>query len=156
LRSHGTQGSGDVAIRLGMTGRLDTVQAAALLVKLEAFDERLAACRQIAARYQQALDGGVRTPHTPDPVFSACALYTIRVANRDAVRARLAQSGIDTGVYYRVPLHRHPAFAGWLTGEEELAISEQGAGEVLSLPLQPGLNAPDGDYRIEAVLGVAR
>jgi len=156
LRSHGTQGSGDVAIRLGMTGRLDTVQAAALLVKLEAFDERLAACRHIVARYQQALDGVVRTPHTPDRFSSACALYTIRVANRDAVRARLAQSGIDTGVYYRVPLHRHPAFAGWLTGEEELAISEQVADEVLSLPLHPGLTEADVDYVIEAVLGVVR
>ena len=156
LRSHGTQGSGDVAIRLGMTGRLDTVQAAALLVKLEAFDERLAACRHIAARYQQALAGVVRTPHTPDRFSSACALYTIRVANRDAVRAQLAQSGIDTGIYYQVPLHRHPAFAGWLTGEEELATSEQLADEVLSLPLHPGLTEADVDHVIGAMLGVVR
>jgi UDP-2-acetamido-2-deoxy-ribo-hexuluronate aminotransferase len=156
LRSHGTQGLGDVAIRLGMTGRLDTLQAAALLVKLEGFDERLAECRHIAARYQQALDGFVCTPHTPDRFSSACALYTIRVANRDAVRAHLAQSGIDTGVYYRVPLHHHPAFAGWLTGEEELAISERAADEVLSLPLHPGLTEGDVDQVIEAVLGAVR
>jgi UDP-2-acetamido-2-deoxy-ribo-hexuluronate aminotransferase len=156
LRSHGTQGSGDVAVRLGMTGRLDTLQAAALLVKLERFDESLAQCRHIAARYQQALDGVVRTPRTPHPFASAWALYTIRVANRDAVRARLTQSGIETGVYYRVPLHQHPAFAGFLTGEEELTVSEQVSDEVLSLPLRPGLSQGDVDHVIAAVLEAAR
>lgn len=152
MRNHGTQGSGDVAIRLGMTGRLDTLQAAVLLVKLERFDDRLAECRRIAARYRLALDGVVRTPHTPDGFSSAWALYTIRVANRDAVRAQLAQSGIETGVYYRAPLHRHPAFAAWLTGEEELAASERVADEVLSLPLRPGLSEGEVDRVIEAVL----
>src|SRR5262245_46885694 len=62
IRSHGTRGSGDVAVRLGMTGRLDTLQAAVLLVKLERFDGMLAQSRRIAARYRQALDGVVRTP----------------------------------------------------------------------------------------------
>jgi dTDP-4-amino-4,6-dideoxygalactose transaminase len=135
-----------------MTGRLDTLQAAVLLAKLEGFDDRLAECRRIAARYQQALDGVVRTPHTPDRFSSAWALYTIRVANRDAVRAQLAQSGIETGVYYPTPLHRHPAFAAWLTGKEELAISEEAADEVLSLPLRPGLTEGQVDRVIEAVL----
>jgi UDP-2-acetamido-2-deoxy-ribo-hexuluronate aminotransferase len=152
LRSHGMQGSGDVAMRLGMTGRLDTLQAAVLLAKLEKFDDRVAECRHIAARYQRALDGVVGTPRAPRGFCSAWALYTIRVANRDAVRARLVQSGVETGVYYRVPLHHHPAFAGSVTGEEELAVSEQLADEVLSLPLRPGLTEEDVDYVIEAVL----
>jgi dTDP-4-amino-4,6-dideoxygalactose transaminase len=134
-----------------MTGRLDTLQAAVLLAKLERFDESLAVRRRIAARYRQALDGLVRTPHMPERFSSAWALYTIRVANRDAVRARLAQSGIETGVYYRVPLHRHPAFAARLTGEEELANSEQAADEVLSLPLRAGLTEEAVDHVIEAV-----
>lgn len=152
IRSHGTRGSGDVAVRLGMTGRLDTLQAAVLLAKLEVFDESIAARRRLAARYQQALEGIVGTPRAPGPFFSAWALYTVRVARRDAVRHRMALSGIETGLYYRVPLHRHPAFADCLAGDESLPISEQAANEVLSLPLHPGLSDADLDRVIEAVV----
>jgi UDP-2-acetamido-2-deoxy-ribo-hexuluronate aminotransferase len=151
VRSHGTQGSGDVAVRLGMTGRLDTLQAAVLLAKLEVFDESIAARRRLAARYQQALRGIVSAPHIPDQVLPAWALFTIRVPRRDAVRDRLTQSGIDTGLYYRVPLHRHPAFAEYLTGDESLPNSERAANEVLSLPLHPGLSGADHERVIEAV-----
>jgi UDP-2-acetamido-2-deoxy-ribo-hexuluronate aminotransferase len=152
IRSHGTRGSGDVAMRLGMTGRLDTLQAAVLLAKLEIFDESMAVRRRLAAYYQQALGGIVGTPHSPDGYCSAWALYTIRSPRRDTVRHRLAQSGIETGLYYRLPLHRHPAFEGCLTGEEALPISEQVSDEVLSLPLHPGLVDADVDRVIEAVL----
>jgi UDP-2-acetamido-2-deoxy-ribo-hexuluronate aminotransferase len=151
IRSHGTRGSGDVAIRLGMTGRLDTLQAAVLLAKLEVFDESISTRRRRAARYQQALEGTVGTPSAPDQFLPSWALYTLRVPSRDAVRHRMAQSGIDTGLYYRVPLHRHPAFAEYLTGDESLPISEQAANEVLSLPLHPGLSDADHERVIEAV-----
>jgi dTDP-4-amino-4,6-dideoxygalactose transaminase len=152
IRSHGTRGLGDVAMRLGMTGRLDTLQAAVLLAKLEVFDESMAARRRLAALYQEALGGIVGAPHTPDQFCSAWALYTIRTPKRDAVRQRLAQSGIETGLYYRVPLHRHPAFAGCLTGEEVLPISERVAKEVLSLPLHAGLADADVERVIEAIV----
>lgn len=152
IRNHGTRGSGDVAVRLGMTGRLDTLQAAVLLVGLDVFDERLESRRRIAARYRQALNGAVRTPPQIDGFSSAWALFTIRVADRDSVRTRLADAGIETGLYYRVPLHRHPAFAGWLNGEEELPVSEQTADEVLSLPIHAGLDEQEVDHVIEAVL----
>jgi len=152
IRNHGTRGSGDVAVRLGMTGRLDTLQAAVLLVGLDVFDERLESRRRIAARYRQALNGAVRTPPQIDGFSSAWALFTIRVADRDSVRTRLADAGIETGLYYRVPLHRHPAFAGWLNGEEELPVSEQIADEVLSLPIHAGLDEKEVDHVIEAVL----
>ena len=94
IRSHGTRGSGDVAMRLGLTGRLDTLQAAVLLVGLEVFEERLALCRQIAARYQQAFSGVVKTPPQSALLSSAWALYTIRTPDRDNVRARLAEVGV--------------------------------------------------------------
>ncbi len=152
IRSHGTRGSGDVAVRLGMTGRLDTLQAAVLLVGLEVFEERLSFRRRLATRYQQALEGAVGTPPQESVVTSAWALYTIRVARRDDVRARLAEAGVETGLYYRVPLHRHPAFAAWLTGEEELPVSEQFSNEVLSLPLHADLVDDDVDHVIESVL----
>lgn len=155
IRTHGTRGSGDVAVRLGMTGRLDTLQAAVLLAKLQVFDEALARRRRIAARYQRELACRVRTPCTPKLMSSAWALYTIRVANRDAVRERLSERGVETGLYYRVPLHRHPAFAPWLTGEEKHPISEQIADEVLSLPLHAGLTDEDADRVVETVLQAA-
>jgi dTDP-4-amino-4,6-dideoxygalactose transaminase len=151
IRSHGTRGSGDVAVRLGMTGRLDTLQAAVLLAKLEVFDESMAARRRLAARYHQALQDIVSTPHLPDQVLPAWALFTIRVPRRDAVRERLAQSGIDTGLYYRVPLHRHPAFAEYPTSYVSLPNSERAANEVLSLPLHPGLSDTDHERVIDAV-----
>jgi dTDP-4-amino-4,6-dideoxygalactose transaminase len=152
IRSHGTRGSGDVAMRLGLTGRLDTLQAAVLLVGLEVFEERLASRREIAARYQRAFSGVVGTPPQSALLCSAWALYTIRTRDRDNVRGRLAAAGVETGLYYRVPLHRHPAFAGWLTGEEELPVSEQAADEVLSLPLHGGLSEEQVDHVIDAML----
>lgn len=151
IRNHGTRGTGDVALRLGMTGRLDTLQAAVLLVSLETFAERLAVRRRIAHRYQRALGGIVETPPQLKDRSSAWALYTIRVADRDAVRGRLAEAGVQTGLYYRVPLHRHPAFAGILTGEENLPNSERAAEQVLSLPLHASLTDEDVDHVIEAV-----
>jgi len=152
IRNHGTRGSGDVALRLGMTGRLDTLQAAVLLVSLESFEERLARRCRIAERYQRALEGVVGTPPQLRNAVPAWALYTIRVPDRESVRTRLAEAGIQTGIYYRVPLHRHPAFADRLTGEENLPVSEQLAREVLSLPLHAGLSDEDVDYIIGGVL----
>lgn len=152
IRSHGTRGSGDVAVRLGMTGRLDTLQAAVLLVGLDRLEETLAARRRIAERYQRALGDVVIPPPPMLNASSAWALYTIRVPDRDAVRARLSEAGIETGLYYRVPLHRHPAFADRLTGEEELPVSEQIADEVLSLPVHAGLGDDDVEHVIKAVL----
>ena len=103
LRSHGTQGSGDVAIRLGMTGRLDTVQAAALLVKLEAFDERLAACRHIAARYQQALAGSFAplTPPTGSPPPARSTPYGLQIAMRYAPNWRSPASILVSTTEFR-------------------------------------------------------
>jgi dTDP-4-amino-4,6-dideoxygalactose transaminase len=83
---------------------------------------------------------------------SAWALYTIRVADRAQLRELLTERGVETGLYYRVPLHRHPAFAPWLTGEEKLPVSEQIADEVLSLPLHASLTDEDADRVVEAVL----
>jgi dTDP-4-amino-4,6-dideoxygalactose transaminase len=151
IRSHGTRGGGDVAVRLGMTGRLDTLQAAVLLTGLEAFGARLAHCRQIAAVYERGLDGIVQVPREPPGHASAWALYTVRTEGRDRLRARLAEAGVETGLYYRVPLHRHPAFAGCLTGEEHLPVAERLAGEVLSLPIHPGLGGEDAAHVIAAL-----
>jgi UDP-2-acetamido-2-deoxy-ribo-hexuluronate aminotransferase len=152
IRSHGRQGSGDMALRLGMTGRLDTIQAAILLVKLNGFEAELQHRRRIAAAYSAALDGHILVPRKVDAAESAWALYTVRNANRDAVRATLEEAGVGTGIFYRVPLHRHPAFAHRRGAAESLAVSERLADEVLSLPLHPDL----ADWEVETVIDAVR
>ena len=135
IRTHGRQGSGDEALRLGMTARLDTMQAAVLLVKLEEFEKDLAARRRIARIYDAELKGVVQTPRLAEGIESAWALYTLRVENRDAVRQRLADAGVGTGLFYPLPLHKHAAFAPFVRGDEKLPVSEQLAKDVLSLPI---------------------
>jgi dTDP-4-amino-4,6-dideoxygalactose transaminase len=152
IRSHGRQGSGDTALRLGMTGRLDTVQAAILLVKLSGFEAELQRRRRIAATYSLALEGHVLVPQKFKAAESAWALYTIRIRNRDAVRAKLEEAGVGTGIFYRVPLHRHPAFTQRRSAPGPLRVSECLADEVLSLPLHPDLT----EWEVEAVIEAVR
>jgi dTDP-4-amino-4,6-dideoxygalactose transaminase len=135
---------------LGLTGRLDTLQAAILLAKLEVFEAELARRREIAARYSAALNGRACLQAMPERFQSAFALFTIRVPDRDAVRARLDAAGIGTGVFYRLALHQHPAFRDF--NGRKLPVSEQLTGEVLSLPMHPDLTDTEVDRVIDAVV----
>jgi dTDP-4-amino-4,6-dideoxygalactose transaminase len=153
IRTHGRQGDGDEAMRIGMTGRLDTLQAAILLGKLSVFKAELNRRAEIAHLYDTLLLDAVATPPADtESVRSAWALYTIRVPNRDEVRARLAEKEIGTGLFYRVPLHRHPAFAAMLTGDERLPVAERLADEVLSLPMGPDVTDEEVTIVADAVL----
>jgi dTDP-4-amino-4,6-dideoxygalactose transaminase len=149
IRSHGRTGNGDAAERLGLTGRLDTIQAAILLVKLDVFDAELRRRREIAARYAGALGGAVGQQQVPDGYESAYALYTIRVPERDALKAKLDAERIGTGLFYRLALHQHPAFKGY--GNRPLPVSERLASSVLSLPVHPDLSDDEVERVIEAV-----
>jgi dTDP-4-amino-4,6-dideoxygalactose transaminase len=150
IRSHGRQGTGDEAVRLGLTGRLDTIQAAILLAKLEVFDDEIDRRRQIAARYDEALGGLLPVPVVPAGYASAYALYTIRVPDRDAFRGHLDAAGIGTGLFYRLALHQHPAFRD--IAPRPLPVSEQLANEVTSLPVHPDLRDDEVERVIEAVV----
>jgi UDP-2-acetamido-2-deoxy-ribo-hexuluronate aminotransferase len=149
VRNHGRAGDGDDALRLGMTGRLDTIQAAVLQVKLDAFPEELAARRRLAKLYDERLQGIVETPLIPDGNESAWALYTVRVKNRDAVRAALQEQGVGTGLFYKIPLHRHPAFQHWVRDDISLEVSEALAGDVISLPIHADLTEDELDHVVE-------
>ncbi len=149
IRSHGRQGTGDAAMVLGLTGRLDTIQAAVLLVKLDVFDAELKRRRAIAARYGAGLDGVVGVPAIPADRESAFAIYTIRVKHRDRVRTLLDEAGIGTGLFYRLALHEHPAFRDFKG--RQLPVSEQLASEVLALPMHPDLADEEVDRVIAAV-----
>jgi UDP-2-acetamido-2-deoxy-ribo-hexuluronate aminotransferase len=149
IRSHGRLGTGDEAMRLGLTGRLDTLQAAILLVKLDVFEAELRRRAEIAARYSEGLRDVATVPAIPEGYRSAFALYTIRVANRDRVKASLEERGIGTGLFYRLALHQHPAFRDMVA--RPLPVSERLAGEVLSLPIHPDLDDDEVDRVIEGV-----
>ena len=152
IRSHGRLGTGDEAMRLGLTGRLDTLQAAILLVKLQVFADELRRRKAIAERYGAALKDRVIVPVIPHGATSAFALYTIRVPARDLVKARLDEMGIGTGLFYRLSLHQHPAFKSF--DGRSLPVSERLANEVLSLPIHPDLDDEEVDRVIEAVQAV--
>src|SRR5699024_5417165 len=108
LRNHG-QNAPYHHPRLGINGRLDTIQAAVLLAKLEVFSDEIVARQAVAERYRTMLDGIAKTPTVNADNTSVYAQYTIQVDNRDAVREALNASGIPNAVYYPVPLHWQPA-----------------------------------------------
>jgi dTDP-4-amino-4,6-dideoxygalactose transaminase len=150
IRSHGRAGTGDEAMVLGLTGRLDTLQAAVLLCKLEVFADELARRQAIGARYDAALADIVTVPTVPAGYGSAYALYTVRVADRDKVRERLDGLGIGTGLFYRLALHQHPAFKRFVG--RPLPVSEQLTRDVLSLPIHADLT----DAEVERVVAAMR
>ncbi len=124
----------------GYNARIDTLQAAVLLAKLERLDEWNARRRAIARRYRELLSGtAVRTPIEPEGTESCYHLFVIRSAQRDRIRDALAQAEIGCGIHYPVPLHLQPACGALGYQRGEFAASEQWAASVVSLPMHPHL-----------------
>ncbi len=127
------------------------MQAAILLEKLVIFEEEIAARQRVAERYNEALADVAQTPVVEAGSTSVWAQYTIRLANRDHVAARLKDSGVPTAIYYPIPLHRQVAYQRFPTAPTGLPVSEKLAGEVLSLPMHPYLSEMDQSMVIDAV-----
>ncbi|MCT8351720.1 DegT/DnrJ/EryC1/StrS family aminotransferase, partial [Photorhabdus kayaii] len=125
-------------IRIGINSRLDTLQAAILLPKLEIFDEEMALRQQVAENYNNALNGiGITTtPYIEPHNLSAYAQYTLRIKNRDELQRRLKEQGIPTAIHYPIPLNKQPAVASNIA----LPIGDEIAQEVISLPMHPYLS----------------
>ena len=151
LRSHGQGADRYDNVRIGTNGRLDTLQAAVLLAKLEVFDDELAARRRVAARYSEALAGVVGVPRVAPGAVPAWACYTVTTAHRDRVAADLRRAGIATAVYYRRPLHRQPAYRRFPVAPGGLPVAERLATEVVSLPMHPYLDEATQDRVVDAV-----
>jgi len=153
LRVHGQGSDKYDNVRIGITGRLDSVQAAVLLEKLTIFTDEIDARQEIARRYAQGLADVANVPQVPDGYLSVWAQYTIRVApnRRDALAKSLKESGIPTAIYYPIPLHRQVAYRDYPVVDGGLPVSEQLAAEVISLPMHPYLDAATQDRIIEAV-----
>jgi dTDP-4-amino-4,6-dideoxygalactose transaminase len=138
LRHHGSREPG-LHERVGWNSRLDELHAAVLRVKLRHLDAFNAARRRLAERYRQELGGtGVVLPEDDPRGVHVYQQFTVRSAQRDRLRERLAAEGIASAVFYPRPLHRQPAYAAFGRGLE-LPACEEAARTVLSLPLHPFL-----------------
>ena len=136
---------------LGINGRMDTLQAAILLAKLEVFADEVDARNRIGVRYGELLHGAVETPSVDPHNTSVYAQYTVQVDKREAVQEKLREEGIPTAVHYPVPLHLQPVFAGLNLPEGSFPVAEAAAKRVLSLPMHPYL-AEDELVRIASIL----
>ena len=155
IRVHG-QGADGQCVRPGMNGRLDTLQAAALLAKLEAFEDEIQARQSLARRYDQALRGAVTLPARIEGAASVWAHYSIVVDNRDGLRDALAALGIPARVYYPSPLHLQPAFRDYGGGPGSLPVSEELSRRILSLPIYPDLDEATVDRVSEAAIAALK
>jgi dTDP-4-amino-4,6-dideoxygalactose transaminase len=125
---------------VGTNARLDALQAAFLRTKLRHLNAWVAARRNAADAYREALAGvPVTLPEEPEGAKHTYHQFTIRAARRDALQSYLREQGVATRIYYPIPLHLQPAFAHLGLGPGAFPVSEQLAGEVISLPLFPGI-----------------
>jgi dTDP-4-amino-4,6-dideoxygalactose transaminase len=152
LRVHGQGSDKYDNVRIGINGRLDTIQAAVLIEKLKIFPDEIAARDRVARRYNDGLREVAGVPETPAGSVSTWAQYTLRVKNRDAVAANLKERGVPTAVYYPKPLHQQTAYRDFPVAGNGLPVSEALAAEVISLPMHPYLEAEVQDWIIGAVV----
>lgn len=150
IRNHG-QVARYEHVRLGLNGRLDTIQAAVLLAKLEIFERELLLRNEVAARYRKQLEGVVPTPKIAEGSCSVYAQYTIEVEDREHVVDALREQGIPTAVHYPVPAHLQQAFCGLGYEAGSFPVAERASGRVLSLPMHPYLSPDDQDRVCDAV-----
>lgn len=153
LRVHGQDNNDKYEnIRIGMNGRLDTIQAAVLIEKLSVFEAEIAARQKIADRYNAALADIAIVPRVPEGLSSVWAQYTLRAPGRDRARimAALKEAGIPTAIYYPKPLNRQRAYAQYPVAGNGVPVSEQLAAEVFSLPMHAYLDEATQDRIIAA------
>ncbi len=158
IRLHGEGVDRSEAARIGITGRLDTIQAAVLIEKLKIFPEEITARNRVASRYSDALADLAIVPGTGNRATSVWAQYTIRLkpGRRDAFAATLKAQGIPTAIYYTKPLHKQPAYRDFPLADGGVPVSEQLSAEVISLPMHAYLEEPVQDRIIEAVSSALR
>ncbi len=151
IRIHGKGANKYNNIRVGVNGRLDTLQAAVLLAKLEIFDEEIELRQEVAGRYEKGLKAPAKAPYVEDYNISVWAQYSILHPQRDVVIAKLEEQGIPTAIYYPTPLHLQEAFVALGCQKGDFPISEGTADKVFSVPMHPYLTKEDQDKIIEII-----
>jgi len=150
IRVHGQGADRYENERIGINGRMDTLQAAILLEKLDLFEAEIAMRNGIAVKYEKLLNGAVKTPTVPGGLSSTWAQYSVLAkdsAERERLMAALQKNGIPTAVYYPIPLHLQKAFAGLGYKTGDFPAAEEASGRIFSLPMHPYLK----DEEIEMI-----
>jgi len=156
IRVHGQGSDKYDNVRLGITGRLDTMQAAILIEKLKIFEDEIAARNEVAARYARGLGNLVTVPRLASGCTSVWAQYTIRLpkgTNRDDFAAALRARGIPTAIYYTKSMHQQTAYREFPVADGGLPASERLSDDVISLPMHAYLDEATQQRVIEAVRG---
>jgi dTDP-4-amino-4,6-dideoxygalactose transaminase len=157
IRVHGQGSDKYDNVRLGLTGRLDTMQAAILIEKLKIFDDEIAARNVVAERYARGLGNVVTVPHLAAGCSSVWAQYTIRLpkgVDRDGFAAALKAQGIPTAIYYVKSMHQQTAYRDYPVADGGLPVSESLSSDVISLPMHAYLDEPTQERIIKVVRGV--
>jgi dTDP-4-amino-4,6-dideoxygalactose transaminase len=156
IRVHGQGSDKYDNVRLGITGRLDTMQAAVLIEKLKIFEDEIAARNRIAERYARGLGNVVTVPRLAPGCTSVWAQYTIRLpkgTDRDGFAADLKAQGVPTAIYYAKSMHQQTAYKHYPVADGGLSASERLSEDVVSLPMHAYLDEPTQDRVIKAVRG---
>jgi dTDP-4-amino-4,6-dideoxygalactose transaminase len=154
IRVHGQGSDKYDNVRLGLTGRLDTMQAAILIEKLKIFEEEIAARNAVAERYARGLGNVVTVPLLAAGCTSVWAQYTIRLpegVDRDGFAAALKAQGVPTAIYYPKSMHQQTAYRDFPVADGGLPVSEKLSADVISLPMHAYLDEATQDRIIAAV-----
>ncbi len=156
VRVHGQGSDKYDNVRLGLTGRLDTVQAAVLLEKLKIFEDEIGARNEVAERYARGLGNVVTVPHLASGCTSVWAQYTIRLpkgCDRDGFAATLKAQGVPTAIYYPKSMHQQTAYKDFPVADGGLPACERLSDDVISLPMHAYLDEATQERIIRAVRG---
>ena len=156
IRVHGQGSDKYDNVRLGLTARLDTMQAAILIEKLKIFEDEIAARNKVAERYAQGLGNVVTVPRLSSGCTSVWAQYTIRLpegCDRDGFAAALKTQGIPTAIYYPKSMHQQTAYRDFPVADGGLPACERLSSDVISLPMHAYLDEPAQERIIKAVRG---
>lgn len=146
IRVHGSGVDKYDNVRIGINGRMSTIQAAILLAKLTLFEDELKARDIIANNYHSLLKDKVKIPKTPEDYFSAWAQYTVQVESpekRNEIFNRFKENGIPYSVFYPIPLHKQTAYKDICVVADDMGNSEYAAERVFSIPMHPYLKEED-------------
>lgn len=153
IRVHG-QSKRYYHTRIGVNGRLDTLQAAILLEKLTLFPDEVSRRQERAEIYNELLKAHVSIPYVESYNTSVFAQYTVSLKHRDRVQEKLTQAGIPTAIHYPIPLHKQPAIIRNISELPSLPVSEESAASVISLPFWPYMEPSDQKIIAETLVGI--
>ena len=152
IRVHGQGTDKYENVRIGLNGRLDTLQAAVLLAKLEVFDQEVLARQRVARQYSEALNVLVEVPYVAQDCTSVWAQYSVLSEHRELMLQKLRKAEIPFAIYYPLPLHLQRAFAHLGYQKGDFPVSESASQHIFSLPMHPYLSQTDQEKIVQVLL----